>query len=83
MLECAWQKYLAEAFVVEPFLDEAGGINPRPATLLKRSLHEQGFLVNLFEFCSTSKEKSDMSSIFDEIGAMYSKAETLLNPGPP
>ena len=54
--------------MVEPFLDETGRINPRHATLLKRSLHERGFLVNLLEFCSTSEEKSDKSSVFDKNG---------------
>ena len=42
--------YLTDIFVVELFLNEIAGIHSTLATLLKRSHHRGGFLVNALEF---------------------------------
>ena len=50
LLKNAWQRYLTAISVVALFFDQIAGINSRPATLLKRSPHRGGFLVNTLEF---------------------------------
>ena len=50
LLENAWQRYLTAIFVVELFFNQIARINSRPATLVKRSLHQGIFFVNTLEF---------------------------------
>ena len=53
------QRYLANMFVVELFLNQIAGINSRPGTLdlLKRNLHQAGFLVNTLEFTALLQKR--------------------------
>ena len=44
LLKNTWQRYLTAIFVVDLFFNQIGGINSRPATLMKRSLAEEVFL---------------------------------------
>ena len=52
LLKNVWQRYLGNMFGMELFLNQTAGINSIPATLdlLKRKLHQGGFLVNILEF---------------------------------
>ena len=52
LLKNVWQRYLGNMYVVELFLNQIVVINSRPETLdlLKRNLHQGGFLVNILEF---------------------------------
>ena len=69
LLKKVWQRYLANMFVVELFLNQIAGTNSRAATLdlLKRNLHQGGFLVNILEFTALLQKGLRWAPFFDKV----------------
>ena len=56
-------------FVVELILNSIAGINSRPAVLdlLKRNVHQGGFLENILEFTALLQKGLRSAPIFDKV----------------
>lgn len=63
-ITCGKLSEITKTPVIESFYNQIAGINSKPATFLKRSLHQGGFPVNILEFSALLKKGRIWSPFF-------------------